>query len=739
VSYAFDSRLGKQLYQLLPEVYRSRDKVVDNVGGGSGNEDLAKYLDAHGHLLDLIHATLEQRLKDTLPESSQDWLLPYFAQLLAANIVSPDSEGKHAEVAHAVSWRQRKGTLKCAEEIAEAVGQMEVEIQEGWKRVAVTPKVGMPLVPVKAIDSSLNLGVWGDALEYKNAIPSQAARHPSLPAVMVDLCRASRAVASDPANPASKNSSFAGVRKNWRQANRHAAPSFPGSFDDVSRRTVDLRSTSSAKAHVHPKQLLLFTPPQAGMFLHAPIRLKWSERHDAMFDHLIGEQEEGGMLRIFNKTERVIHIVEAVILAAGNYRIEGLNFLDRVQLSSGTLELEQVEAIEMQVDSSSSDAPVLVAEQCLFNELSVGSGSARLDSCTVLKKAYLYDIDAVNCIFMDMTGASITGVVQYSRIPPVDQALLSIEDCTSEVPAFFASEIALGSDGKRVFDGAGVLRADCASSIYAGADDAGEMGYYHRGRATQAVRIDSDHMLNIPAVGAYKLEDLIFSGAINTAGGALELQRCAVATFSSSLAVIKDEDGYFLPSVNAIDCLFDHLDVPNGLVRLEYCSVMTGLNCKHLQASDSVFIGSMSGISKPNVSLGEQAKFSNCVRFSSLPATLDIHTRQLLNLRDGAMSTNSWDKPLFYKFYFCTETANEHRYPNFGEPGYGVLHSLSSSAIRFGAEDGGEMGACHHQFLSLKVEAVLSKLHEFLPLGIEPVLIHDERLLHVPPENKSSS
>ncbi len=28
MSYQFDSRLGKQLYQLLPEVYRTRDRSV---------------------------------------------------------------------------------------------------------------------------------------------------------------------------------------------------------------------------------------------------------------------------------------------------------------------------------------------------------------------------------------------------------------------------------------------------------------------------------------------------------------------------------------------------------------------------------------------------------------------------------------------------------------------------------------------------------------------------------------
>ena len=54
----------------------------------------------------------------------------------------------------------------------------------------------------------------------------------------------------------------------------------------------------------------------------------------------------------------------------------------------------------------------------------------------------------------------------------------------------------------------------------------------------------------------------------------------------------------------------------------------------------------------------------------------------------------------------------------------------------FGAEDGGEMGALHHRYFSLKAEAMLMKMQEFLPVGIEPVLIQDTHLLHVPPIQK---
>ena len=132
MNYEFNSKLGEQLYRLLPEIYRTRDQSGEQSNGDSGTGDFARYLDAHGYLLDLIHETLIQQLKDILPDTCQDWLVPYFAQLLAVKVVSPDSKGKHAEIVHAVSWRQRKGTLKCVEDIAEKLKKHEVQHFKNW-------------------------------------------------------------------------------------------------------------------------------------------------------------------------------------------------------------------------------------------------------------------------------------------------------------------------------------------------------------------------------------------------------------------------------------------------------------------------------------------------------------------------------------------------------------------------------------------------------------------------------
>lgn len=745
MSYAFDSILGEQLYRLLPEVYRTRDKKTDQAGGGSGTDDLAKYLDAHGHLLDLIHATLEQQLDDALPESCQDWLLPYFAQLLAATMVSPDSEGRHAEITHAVSWRQRKGTLKCAEEIAEAVGQVEVEIQEGWKRVAMTPRIGMPLIPAE---------VWDATLKIDMTIPSQAMRHPTLPAVMVDLRRPSRAVEALSTNPAARVSSFGGVKQIWRQMNRHGVPCFPGSFDDVSRRTVDFRASNSVQGHMHHKRLLAYAPPPTGLFPLEPIQLEWSQRHDSHHDHLIEEKVEQGVTIIRNRTARIIEITDDVVLGAKPYRVEGLNFKTTLSVGQGgRLELLRVEAGRVQVDTPSADKPVLSAKDCLFNTLSVGSGSADLDSCSVLDVAYLYDLIAINCIFTEISDPSMTGVVQYCRIPPDYLTAVTLEDCTTEIPSLFSAVMCHDPvTGKRVNNGAGVLRPDCDASIYRGASDGGEMGCFHHGREGRPVRIDTE-ISDLSAPEDYALKDILFGGKVTVIHGPLSLGRVAVSSLIIKTALASDANGLVVPALEARDCLFDQLNVTQGLARLEFCTVMGTANCKHLQASDCLFAGTISGVKKQSAGSGIAA-FLNCLRYSAIPSKFlegikdkpsSAHEKKLaraLQLIDAQgqlmLRTNTLQRPVFGEFRYCSDQSGsgpiQPRNAKYGEWGYGVLDPAAPDAIRFGAEDGGEMGAYHHKYYSLKTEAMLDKMRDYLPVGIEPVLIQDARLLRVPPE-----
>jgi len=747
MSYRFDSRLGEQLYRLLPEVYRIRDKQSDS-GDDSGNHSLARYLDAHGALLDLMHATIEQQLRDTLPGSSQEWLLPYFAQLVAANIISPDTNGKQVEVSNAIRWRQRKGTLRCAEEIAEAVGQMEVELHEGWKRLAMTSRIGMPLTPYESVDDSYDLDM---TLAY------EAARHPLLPAVTVDLRRPSRAVEALTSNPSAKTTNFAGIRQSWRQSNRQGAPCFPGSYEDLSRRTVDIRTPKSKAVSYHHKRLLIFAPPPIGFWNVEPVSMSWEQRLNSIHEHLIEEVVESGVTVIRNRTERNINITSDVLLDAKPYRIEGICFQATLSVpAGGKLELYNVEATTIRIDSASLDEPALFADNCLFGVLS-SAGLVELDSTTILDNAYITSVWARDSLFMTITGADITGSMEYCRIPadaPLDsdRNRMVIKshrrsernngeyDPVTDEPSFMPDQTALSSRA--------VLSPSAPESVYAGASDQQEIGYFHRGRVRRPVRMTETVHLSQPASGGYALLDVIFDKDVTVSGGPLILRRAAAPALSIDTSL--NDSGEVIPSLDAIDCLFNSIGVANGLARLEYCTVMTTVNCKHLQASDCIFAGSISGVTKQNTDT-KVVEFMNCLRYSSIPAELldnidsDSIKRMLIALRlidnedQLTLGNNTLESPEFSEFRFCSGGISVvAKKAEYGGWGCGVLAPLTPRAVRFGAEDGGEMGAYHHRHYALKEQAMLTKIGEFLPVGIEPVLIEDERLLHVPPELSES-
>lgn len=675
------TQAGQQLFELLPEVYRSRDTI-----GPEARGDLARYLDACGHLLDLIRRTLDQRLADIFPDDSaaglagQTWLLPYIADLLDVRMVSPDEAGRREEVANAVAWRQRKGTLKVVEQIAELVGRLEAELQEGWKRVATTPRVGLPLLPAKALGES-------EEFDGFKQHPNWAARHPGLNSAMVDLRYPSRALqlsdlpTDTPQNPAAKQTNFGGTRAWWRQVNPHGAPCFPGSYEDIARRTVDVRTPSWRQGHHHPKRALLYAPPPLGFFSPDPFPVVQDP-----------EFKEGGE-----------HLLE-------DHHVDGT-----LVVSAGRLTLRRCTVETLDISVSSPDEFVLEAEDCLFDTLLAGAGAVRLESCTVLNKLTVLKIDAANCLFNGSIGAPLNGAIRYSRVPTSAITGVTLTQCTTEAPLFFTDGVGVPVRG--------VLRPDAPRPVLFGAEDGGEVGAYHRGRQGRPVRIPlaDDEEISLTADSAYVLSDLLFegTGTLRIERGTLNLQRVAAANLVVESVSASDEQGALEPVLTAQDCLFDQVEASKGLARLEYCTVLTQLTAFRLQASDCLFVA---GLTLESVS----ETHPHCIRYSRIPAELPVES--LLSYH------NTSHAPVFQQFEFDEDSGTVIRLPVFGEPGCAVLHPATSEQIRFGAEDGGEMGAHHGWRYSLLLAAVQDKLSDFLPVAIEAVIVPDLRLQRLPRE-----
>jgi hypothetical protein len=486
---------GRELYELLPTVYRVKD------AGG----DLCRYLDACGAVLDRIRATLEQRLADAFPASppesmpAQSWLLPYFADLLDVRLISPLVEGRRREVEKAIAWRQRKGTLATLEEIAEAVGGFEVEAQEGWYRVAVTPRVDQPLLPAAA---------YGEASEPDPRNPLVARRHPALPVVTVDVTLPSRAIAAEESHPRAKVSRFRGHAVAWRQLNPHGVPCFPGSFEDASRRIPDVRTPAGSRGTIHPRRLLLFVPPPTGFFPFGATELQWGERED----HPDLVLDSGGDPRtVVNPSRRPGSLIPPTTVVittspgpftAQEVVIEDLTFTGTLRVSGGRIKLRRVAARNLLVETTDVDTPIVDAVDCLFDQIQAADGLVRLEGTTVMQALTCRRLQATDCLFagtvdLQAKKADPRSCVRFSRVPANISALpvtrLERVGLTTAEPVFFAYAFCPGEgQPPRLNDafgdpGYGTLHPATPDAVTSGAEDGGEMGADHQ-RATCLAR-----------------------------------------------------------------------------------------------------------------------------------------------------------------------------------------------------------------------------------------------------------
>ncbi|MCP3902779.1 MAG: hypothetical protein GY715_04005 [Planctomycetes bacterium] len=502
-----------QLWSLLPLVYRERDRRND----APDVDHLRLYLEACGDLLDRVRETLEQRHADAFAQLDQppggrrvqEWLLPYLARLLDARLLSPHVDGRRAEVANAIGWRQRKGTRVCVEDIAETVGQLEVEIQEGWQRVAVTPRVDKPLLRDPDLDDQNRLGEHG---HLEN--PLDGPRHRHLPVTTVDTRFADRAVQASATDPFVHESRYDGAAVTWRARHPHGVPCFPGTYEDASVRTVDVRTPDWRVGHVHPRNLLLFVPPPYGFFRPAtpeePTTVDWDDVKSAPgTDHTFYAPDVAGRRTLYSRgafelvdehavplparARYTVRIRDAAEISDAAFPdddtpppevIAGLCFDGFLKLRGRALELRSVAASTVELDEADGVAADLTAIGCLVETLEAVKAEIQLEYCTVLNKATAMRLNASDCIFagaltVEKPNASC---VRYSRIPAAFDAGRTN---TADEPVFHAYETCAGNGsapGSYGAPGCGVLHPRAPESVRHGAEDGGEMGAYHERR-----------------------------------------------------------------------------------------------------------------------------------------------------------------------------------------------------------------------------------------------------------------
>jgi len=448
-----DSRFGRALYEALPEIYRTRDgqRTDDGQGKDNGEGHLAAYLDSCGKLLDVIYNSLDQRYKDCFPETCQEWLLPYFAELLGASTLSPHLEGRRKEIMHAIAWQQGKGTLETIAQIAKEIGGFEnLLVQEGWKRVARAARIDCPS-PSPAI-VNLRRKTPQDFVGYRNtAVHSVDVRKP-----------------------------------NWRQghANPRAillyAPPDPGFFTDgeVVKFQWKLKTKNVSKGDAVSKINNWFDIKNSSALPDDYMELDYDKKTETW--------------HFFKKpgVTATIHITgDKTLEAVWHYHFTEINLDGTLTVTNGMhLKLERLAAHTIAVRGP-LNSPSFYARDCLLHTLIARNVRVELVYCTVfgtvdtegmdplLDGQIIEQINASDCIFTDilyrstrMTEPTKGNGIRYSRHGQ-EARFGHIVGNTTDMPVFYTTEW-----GR---PGCGVIHPSSPESICNGAEDRGEMGAFH--------------------------------------------------------------------------------------------------------------------------------------------------------------------------------------------------------------------------------------------------------------------
>jgi Phage tail protein (Tail_P2_I) len=513
------STYGQRLFDLLPEVYRQRDHEPP----GDRADHLKGYLDSHGVLLDRVRGTLEQFYADHFPDVPetgrvcQAWIIPYLADLVGAVPVSPFADGQRDEVANAIRWSKRKGTLVAVEEIVEAIALSEAEIHEGWRRVITAARPDDTILPATYYGEEPHpidaiLADPDPTKPFLSVNPQVAAVHPGIRTATLDLRAPSRAVRANRGEIGTEDSRFATAPRlwprddnapaepppdpiAWRQHEPNGVPCFPGSYEDVSVRTVDARTPDAAGrvGRYHPKALIVFLPPPYGLCPPGPEEVAWPIGADWLdkdfapppgIERLLPDDPEAkGALVVRNATAKSLVVkpdltigpASAIRLPLGiPLVLEKLRFEGTLTLNAGTVTLRRSAVKELAFGPGPGERH-LYAESVLFGAITGGTGTGELVYGTILDRVSVTaQLSVSEVIFPENTRRDSIVCARYSRLPAS-----ALDDTAGRRRATNTDASPLYVSPTFCTPGAGVLRPEASAALLEGAEDLTEMGAYH--------------------------------------------------------------------------------------------------------------------------------------------------------------------------------------------------------------------------------------------------------------------
>jgi hypothetical protein len=144
----YDAWYAAKLWSLLPAIYRAEDSTDFDRKG-----PLQELVDRIGAQTAIVRRSIDRLWEDQSIETCDDWVIDYLGDLLATNLVaSLDARGRRLDVFKTIKYRRRKGTVGLLEELATDITGWSACVVEFFHRLGRTrhgldPAIGHPAKP----------------------------------------------------------------------------------------------------------------------------------------------------------------------------------------------------------------------------------------------------------------------------------------------------------------------------------------------------------------------------------------------------------------------------------------------------------------------------------------------------------------------------------------------------------------------------------------------------------------
>jgi hypothetical protein len=142
----YEAFYTEKLWNLLPALYRAEDSIDFDRQG-----PLAELVSRIGVQAAILRRSIDRMWEDQSIETCDDWVIAYLGDLLATNLVAGmDARGQRVDVARTIRYRRRKGTVPLLEELGTDITGWSTRAVEFFRRLARTrhlldPAIGLPV------------------------------------------------------------------------------------------------------------------------------------------------------------------------------------------------------------------------------------------------------------------------------------------------------------------------------------------------------------------------------------------------------------------------------------------------------------------------------------------------------------------------------------------------------------------------------------------------------------------